>query len=158
VAGASLPNHLRSSEDPTVSWRPDVDDLTPLYDAARVFVAPTRYSAGISLKVVEAAARGVPVVCTPAVAEQLGWRPGIDLLTGGNPVEFAVAVASLCSDGELWRRLRESALARVARDYSATTFRSTVQSALNAAGLGSGRRMPAFSADDHRASSLRRSR
>ena len=59
--------------DPTVTWHSDVDDLTPLYEDARVFVAPTRYSAGISLKVIEAAARGVPIVCTPLVSRQLGW-------------------------------------------------------------------------------------
>ena len=75
-----------------MSWHSDVDDLTPLYDDARVFVAPTRYSAGISLKVIEAAARGVPIVCTPLVARQLGWISGEELLTAETPAEFACAV------------------------------------------------------------------
>ncbi|MBI3514253.1 MAG: glycosyltransferase family 4 protein [Proteobacteria bacterium] len=32
-----------------------VDDLTPLYDAARVFVAPARYAGGVAAKLIEAA-------------------------------------------------------------------------------------------------------
>jgi glycosyltransferase involved in cell wall biosynthesis len=130
VAGANIPDRLRAFGDSTISWHPDVDDLTPLYDDARVFVAPTRYSAGIALKVIEAAARGVPIVCTPLVAQQLGWVPGKELLAADTAAEFARAVSSLYSDPELWRLLREAALNRVARDYSATEFRSALEKAL----------------------------
>jgi O-antigen biosynthesis protein len=131
VAGAHLPDRLTSLADSTVSWRADVDDLTPLYDEARVFVAPTRYSAGIPLKVVEAAARGVPIVCTPLVADQLGWDSGTELLTAGSPAQFARAVTSVHADPELWLRLREAALKRVSRDYSAGVFRAALQSVLD---------------------------
>ncbi|HVH25116.1 MAG TPA: glycosyltransferase [Vicinamibacterales bacterium] len=131
VAGAHLPDRLRSLTDSSVSWHSDVDDLTPFYDDARVFVAPTRYSAGISLKVIEAAARGVPVVSTSTVARQLGWTPGKELLAADSAVEFARAVASLVSDAELWRRLRESALARVTSDCAPGVFRAVVETALH---------------------------
>jgi glycosyltransferase involved in cell wall biosynthesis len=139
VAGANLPDRLRSLGDPTVSWHPDVDDLTPFYDHARVFVAPTRYSAGISLKVIEAAARGVPVVSTSTVARQLGWSPGGELLVADNPIEFAKAVSSVCSDSELWRRIRLAALARVIRDHDRAVFRSAVRTALAGAAPHSAR-------------------
>ena len=49
-------------------------DLTQVYSGARVFVAPTRFASGIPIKVYDAAAHGVPVVLTPLLAEQLGWR------------------------------------------------------------------------------------
>lgn len=130
IAGARIPEHLKSLGDPAVSWHSDVDDLTALYDDARVFVAPTRYGAGIALKVVEAAARGVPIVCTPLVARQLGWEPGIELLTAESRREFAQAIASLYADPERWLRLREAALRRVASDYSATAFRAALQNVL----------------------------
>ena len=103
-------------------------------------MAPTRYAAGIPLKVVEAAARGVPIVCTPLVAQQLGWKSEIELLTAGSPAEFARAIASLHEDPEMWGQLREAALTRVARDYSATVFRSALTDALRkslAGGSGS---------------------
>jgi glycosyltransferase involved in cell wall biosynthesis len=130
IAGANIPDRLRSFDDPLISWHPDVDNLTALYDDARVFVAPTRYSAGISLKVIEAAARGVPVVCTHLVAQQLGWISGKELLTADAPAEFARAVSSLYSEPEMWIRIREAALNRVGRDYSSTEFRSALETAL----------------------------
>jgi GT2 family glycosyltransferase len=131
VGGARIPDHLKAQADATVSWHSDVGDLTPLYDNARVFVAPTRYSAGIPLKVVEAAARGVPIVCTPLVADQLGWSSGTELLAAASPAEFARALTSVHADPELWLRLREAALKRVASQYSSTVFRSALHTALH---------------------------
>jgi GT2 family glycosyltransferase len=131
VAGAAIPDRLTALEDGTISWRSHVDDLTPLYEDARVFVAPTRYAAGIALKVIEAAARGVPVVCTALVAQQLGWTGGIDVLTADSPADFASAIASLYADRELWLRLREAALKRVMNEYSVVAFRSALHNALN---------------------------
>jgi O-antigen biosynthesis protein len=116
-----------------VSWRSDVEDLTSLYNEARVFVAPTRFAAGIPLKVIEAAARGVPIVGSPLVASQLGWLEGDDLLTGADATEFAQAIASLYTNERLWLRLRESALARVDREYNETTFRRALRAAIDLA-------------------------
>jgi GT2 family glycosyltransferase len=129
VSGSGIPEALKGGVDSTVLWQSDVDDLTRLYDDARVFVAPTRYSAGIPLKVIEAAARGVPVVCTPLVARQLGWDAGTELLTAEDPGEFARAIASLFVDCGLWQALRDAALTRVATDYSVAVFRSALHRA-----------------------------
>ena len=147
VAGAAIPDRLASFGDPTISWHTHVDDLTLLYEDARVFVAPTRYAAGISLKTIEAAARGIPIVCTSLVADQLGWDGGVELLTADGPTDFADAIASLYADRELWLRLREAALKRVTNDYSAARFRSALSSALRTslgAGAGSSRGRPAL--------------
>jgi GT2 family glycosyltransferase len=129
VAGANLPAHLREL-DATVSWHADVEDLTALYNDARLFVVPTRFSAGISLKVIEAAARGIPVVCAPSVAEPLGWKSGREVLTGTSPDDYAAAIVSLYSQADLWQRLREAALARVSTDFSPARFHAAIQDAL----------------------------
>jgi glycosyltransferase involved in cell wall biosynthesis len=146
VAGAGIPDHLAAFDDSTISWHSHVDNLTPLYDDARVFVAPTRYAAGISLKIIEAAARGVPIVCTTLVAHQLGWTGGIDVLAADSPRDFASAIASLYVDQPLWLRLREAALKRVMNEYNFAEFRSALRNALRTslgAGAESGRDQPA---------------
>ena len=139
IAGARIPDHVRAAAAAQgATCRSDVDDLTALYDEARVFVAPTRYAAGIPLKVVEAAAHGVPVVATPLIALQLGWRDGSEILIGAGPAEFARAITSVWTDERLWAAIRESALQRVATEYSPVIFRTALHRAIDAARSMSG--------------------
>ncbi|CAB4242793.1 conserved protein of unknown function [Methylacidimicrobium sp. AP8] len=105
-----------------------VADLTPYYERARVFVAPTRFAAGIPMKAHEAAARGVPMVASSLIARQLGWD-GEALLSA--PVEdaesFAEACRALYADPALWERMRAGALAAVARDCDPKRFKDAVR-------------------------------
>ncbi|MDA8418777.1 MAG: glycosyltransferase [Desulfobacteraceae bacterium] len=107
------------------------EELTAYYNTARVFIAPTRFAAGIPMKAHEAAAVGLPLVATPLIAEQLGWQDEDELLTGGTAEEFAAQVARLYNDAKLWSRLRESALARVKRDCSEAAFTENLRRALS---------------------------
>lgn len=97
-------------------------DLGPFYDSHRVFVAPTRFAAGIPIKVLSAAAAGLPVVATPLLAEQLGWVAGRDVLVGQDPGEFATQVIELLGDERLWHSVREAGLARIRAECSTVTF------------------------------------
>ncbi|SCX59351.1 class I SAM-dependent methyltransferase [Variovorax sp. EL159] len=107
-----------------------VDNVQAHYDHARVFLAPTRFAAGIPHKVHEASAQGLPSVATPLIAEQLGWASGDALLSAATPADFAAACASLYQDRVLWERLRDSGLARVAQDCAPARFDGVVQSLL----------------------------
>ncbi|MCP3961119.1 MAG: glycosyltransferase family 4 protein, partial [bacterium] len=109
-----------------------VEDLAPLYDRHRLFVAPTRFAAGIPTKITKAAAHGLPVVATSLLAGQLDWRHGTELLDGGdNDAErFAEQVVELHDDAELWSELRRGALERVRREYSRDALRHAVVEAL----------------------------
>ncbi|MGA2031480.1 MAG: glycosyltransferase [Thermoguttaceae bacterium] len=99
-----------------------VADLTSLYDRVRMFVAPTRFAAGLPHKVHEAAARGLPAVVSSLLAEQLGWRHEQELLVADDPRQFAECCRRLEEDGQLWQRLRDGALAAVTRDCSPQLF------------------------------------
>jgi glycosyltransferase involved in cell wall biosynthesis len=107
-----------------------VDDLSSIYDSARVFVAPTRFAAGIPHKVHEAAAHGVPAVVSPLLAAQLGWSDGEAVRLGSDASSFAAAVLDLYRDETLWTRIRESALRRIAEDCSLDRFRRALLTAL----------------------------
>lgn len=122
VAGRCGAKRIAALAGPRIRLLGRVPDLGPLYASARVFVAPARYAAGIPLKVQEAAARGVPIVATPLLAQQLDWQDGRELLAGGSPQDFAAACARAWSDPELWRQLRDNALAHVARDCDPAGF------------------------------------
>jgi GT2 family glycosyltransferase len=94
-----------------------VEDVTPYYDACRVFVVPHPYSAGIPLKLCEAMARGLPAVVSELTALQLGVEDGREVLVGRTPQELAERVVRLYSDEALWRELRSNALEFVRRRH-----------------------------------------
>jgi GT2 family glycosyltransferase len=130
VAGTRPPRSVLSLRGGGVEVLGDVVDPRPLYERARVFVAPTREAAGIPYKIHHAASFGVPVVATSRLADQLGWRNGEELLVADDPEAFAEATLKLYSSPALWDQLRQQALAAVARDCDPQAFASAVAGAL----------------------------
>ena len=122
IAGSSHPEIMRRLAGETVVFLGRVDDLTEHYNRARLFVAPTRFAAGVPLKIYEAAAHGLPVVATPLLASQLGWQTGTDLLTGETAAAFAAACARLYRDPERWQDIRSNALRRMQDECSPAAF------------------------------------
>ncbi len=101
---------------PRISLRGPVGDVVPLYNAHRVFVAPTRFAAGLPYKLHEAASFGVPIVATGLLARQLGWEEAVLTAEVDDPAGFAAAVVRLYRDPALWERLRAAAAALVAAE------------------------------------------
>src|SRR6185436_9003382 len=73
IAGLNTCEKLRNFPEKIVQVTGPLPSLRHLYETARLFIAPTRYAAGISHKVHEAAAHGLPVITTSLIAAQLGW-------------------------------------------------------------------------------------
>jgi GT2 family glycosyltransferase/SAM-dependent methyltransferase len=144
LVGACAPGLVRDLGSERVRFHGRVEDLRDHYARARLFIAPTRFAAGLPLKVTEAAAHGVPLVATTLIAAQAGWRDGVELLQAGSADQFAAACARLYGDAGLWQSLRDAALERVRRDYSRPGFAGTVRGMLADAlvprrgGLGEG--------------------
>ncbi|OAI30444.1 hypothetical protein A1351_22860 [Methylosinus sp. R-45379] len=88
-----------------------VDKLWDVYNAHRVFVAPTRIAAGIPYKVFEAASFGVPTVVSNVLNDQLGWKAGSETLAASpfDPDEFARAIARVYNDEAVWNSIRDGA-------------------------------------------------
>ena len=78
----------------------------------------------------EAAALGVPVVASELLREQIGWVSGQELLSVpvGNGEEFARAVLALQRDAELWLKVRNAALERIALECGRGRFNAGVVS------------------------------
>jgi glycosyltransferase involved in cell wall biosynthesis len=112
---------MRINHD-SIQFLGKINDLTPLYNRARLFIAPTRFAAGIPLKVCDAAANGLPVIATSLVGRQLGWENERELLLADDPQSFADACVRLYSDRSLWYQLRENMIKRVCEDFSPEKF------------------------------------
>jgi GT2 family glycosyltransferase len=105
----------RFRDHPRISLRGPMPDTAPLYDAHRVFVAPTRYAAGTPYKVHEAASHGLPIVASDLLSRQTGWEDGRELLSAPttDPKRFAEQIIALYGDRVRWQRIRDAALARL---------------------------------------------
>ena len=97
-------------------------DLRPCYDRARVFIAPVRFAGGVPVKVIEAAAQGIPVVASAILLRQLGWQDGLEIQGARDADAFAHAIARLLTDDALWRRQQAAAWARCEADYHPDDF------------------------------------
>lgn len=113
-----------------------IDDLTPYFAKARVFVAPTRVAAGIPHKVHESMGFGLPTVVTPILANQLGeftsgQAPAFFAAHDFSPRAFADAVVALYTDIQAWEKVRSSALAALSVRCSADEFTNNFKQILN---------------------------
>ena len=134
IAGYTAPgiDLTRFARHPRITLRGSVADLSPLYDAHRVFVAPTRYAAGAPFKVLEAASRGLPVIATELLRGQLGWRGEQEILAADadDAASFAACIVALHRDRSLWRTIRDGALQRLRREYGGEQFSEAVAAVL----------------------------
>jgi len=126
VVGDNEAESLLALDADRIHYHGRLDELDDIYDSVRVFIAPTRFAAGIPHKVHGAAARGVPSVVTTLLAEQLGWQHDAQLLAGDTPQAFADNCLALYHDAERWERIRNSALQSAAQECSPSEFESTL--------------------------------
>ena len=84
-----------------------VDDLTPYLEKAALMVIPVRAGGGMRVRILEAFARGMPVVTTTVGVEGIKARPGEEILVEDDPAGFAQAASNLLDDEALGASLAE---------------------------------------------------
>jgi len=125
VGDNSAPSLATIGKD-NINFTGRVDSIEEIYNISRVFIAPTRFAAGIPHKIHEAAAKGLPSVTTPLLAKQLGWKDSKELLVGDTPEAYAAQCIKLYRDEKLWQDVRDAGLAAIVEDCSQETFRKTL--------------------------------
>lgn len=82
-------------------------DSAEAFAPGSILAVPLRIASGVRMKILEAWARGVPVVGTPAAVAGLEAEPGRELLVAADAHDFARAVARLHREPGLAARLVE---------------------------------------------------
>jgi len=129
VIGSNQAPELKKLAGADVIFHGAVSDLLEWYANCRVFVAPTRFAAGIPHKIHEAAANGLPVAATDILIDQLRWTEGVELVGAGrdDPEGFARKCAELYQSSDLWERVRHAALFRVRKECSVEQFKKRLR-------------------------------
>lgn len=94
-----------------------VEATTPYLDAARLLAVSLRSGGGTRLKILEALARGVPVVTTTLGCEGLGLVHERDALIADAPADFAACVDRLLDDDALCATLAANGRATVEQRF-----------------------------------------
>jgi glycosyltransferase involved in cell wall biosynthesis len=71
------------------------DDSRAAFPSGALCAVPLRYGSGVRVRILEAWARGVAVIATPAAVHGLDARHGRELLVAAGADEFAAAVRTL---------------------------------------------------------------
>lgn len=115
LASAALPGavlHLFGAAPPGplpagVVVHPPPRESAEAFAPGSILAVPLRIGSGVRIKVLEAWARGVPVVGTPAALAGLEAEDGREALVAGDPAAFAAALGRLAREPGLAARLVE---------------------------------------------------
>jgi glycosyltransferase involved in cell wall biosynthesis len=99
---------LAESQPEAVKVTGYVPDLTPYLEEAALMVVPVRAGGGMRVRILEAFARGMPVVTTTVGLEGIQARVNEDVLVNDSPSGFATAVVRLLHDQKLRARLADN--------------------------------------------------
>lgn len=94
-----------------------VDDLDAVLAGSAALLSPLRTGSGVKIKVLEALARGLPVIATPAGHQGIDGGENSGCLIGKNPTELAAAMQA-ATDPSTNQRLSEAARAAWNEHYS----------------------------------------
>jgi glycosyltransferase involved in cell wall biosynthesis len=109
IVGARPPAEVCAlANDPTIQVTGYVEDPQPYLESSALLIVPLRAGGGMRVKILEALARGIPVVSTTIGAEGIDVTPGEHLLIADEPAAFAGAVVRLLHDRALGDRLAEA--------------------------------------------------
>ena len=117
IVGRNPPAHVRALAGARVQVTGSVPSVGPYLARAWATAMPLRVGSGTRLKILEAAAAGVPIVATRLAAEGLPVRHGEHVLFAETPEEFASALSQLHTDRTLAGQLAEH-MRTLAGDYT----------------------------------------
>ncbi|MEO1748108.1 MAG: glycosyltransferase, partial [Pseudomonadota bacterium] len=93
IVGSGPPADLRRYNNiPRIKAFGWVDDMKRHYRKAQLFIAPLQIGGGTRLKLLDAAAHGLPIVSTSKGAEGIGLRRGADFWKADTPFAFTTSV------------------------------------------------------------------
>lgn len=92
-------------------------DSRAAFPAGAIAIVPLRAGSGIRMRILEAWARGLPVVATPTATRGLAVRDGVELLLAQSPTQFADAIARIHADATLRDQLVSGGRAYLQRHH-----------------------------------------
>ena len=100
-----------------IDWHAAPDDARDAFPAGAIAAVPLLIGSGIRMRVLDAWARGLPVVATSVAAAGLAVESGRELVIADTPVAFAHALRDVAANTALSARLVAAGRAYLARHH-----------------------------------------
>jgi O-antigen biosynthesis protein len=127
IVGSANSSMIQSKKNDGVFIHGKVASISYFYNKCRIFVAPTRFAAGIPFKIHEAASFGLPVVATRLLCDQLGWHHRQELLAADiDKIDFAQKIIELYNNIDLWNSLQKNALTFIRNTMSRYVYKQKI--------------------------------
>ncbi|TAH52877.1 MAG: glycosyltransferase [Chloroflexota bacterium] len=119
IVGARPPNSITAlgEQDSRIQVTGYVQDPAVYLDQSAVFVVPLRAGGGMRVKILDAWARGIPMVTTTIGSEGIETISNENILTADTPEAFAGAVIKLLQDDAFARSVAVRGRAWVEQNY-----------------------------------------
>ena len=120
IAGKNPPAdfaQMQKNNPSTIKVTGYVPDLTPYFESSAMLVVPVRAGGGIRVRILEAFARGMPVITTTVGLEGIEAQPGIDVLVEDDEASFANSTIDLINN-----ELKQEQLAKNGRKLVETRY------------------------------------
>jgi len=122
IVGHGVDGSLRNEAGEGVEFTGGVEDIKPYLGGCSLMVLPLRFSGGVRIRMMEAAAMGTPVVSTPAGVAGMGLDAGSDYLEAADAGSMAKAVVSLLGNRDDAVRLGKNARLWAERSISMENY------------------------------------
>lgn len=119
IVGGFLPKELEYfSLEREVEVVGKVRDVRPYLHRADCMIVPLRYSGGLRIRILEAMAANLPIICTEPAIAGMPFEADRDYLLANQPDEFAAQLKRFMEDPALGSRLAQSARNTLLAHYS----------------------------------------
>lgn len=108
-----------------------IEELRPVYEAARLVVAPLRYGAGVKGKIGEALSHHVPVVTTSIGVEGYRLAPGQEILVGDTAEEIAAHIVATYEDRDAWNALSSAGAKAIEKSVGLSSLDGMLDDLIN---------------------------
>jgi len=118
VFAGGINRQIRKIMDPNISFIPDGADIIPYFKRSKLFIVPLLSGGGTRIKILEAAAAGIPVVTTSIGCEGLPFKDKVHCLIADDPESFAQACLNVLNDPESAKQRADKAYEVVKKEYN----------------------------------------
>lgn len=133
ITGVSENEKIRKlHDDKNIFFKGFIPSLNELYSKAKILVVPLRLGTGIRIKILEAMARGIPVVSTKVGCEGIkGLKNKSNIIIADEPLEFTKSIVELLKNDKLAQKISEGGIDIIKKHYSEEKLQEIVKDILN---------------------------